>query len=216
MPRKTKIIGRTRALFQPCFALLLIKYILQWKSGDYEYQQRTGSKWKDEERSEQRGREISKASLSRERKRGKEKKCTEQRGQATQGKRRAGSKKREKEGERRPRAWKMREETARWMAMAWSVLEERTREKKEKTGGGGGEEEGKERRKRERKKESIGLCSRPSQCVLVASVCPFVPVHVRTSVRCLPWHSNRVYSRLAPVEGLWPIITWSLCSLRFF
>lgn len=76
------------------------------------------------------------------------------------------------------------------------------REEGENRRGGGREEEGKERRKRERKKESIGLCSRPSQCVLVASVCPFVPVHVRTSVRCLPWHSNRVYSRLAPVEGL--------------
>lgn len=212
-----KINGRVRALFQPCFALLLIKYIPQWKSGNYEYQRRTGSKWKDEERSEQRGREISKASLTRERKREKEKKCIEQRDQATQGKRRAGSKKREKGGERRPRAWKMREETGRCMAMAWSVLEERTREKKEKTGGGGErEEEGKGWRKGERKKESIGLCSRPSQCVLVASVCPFVPVHVRTSVRCLLWHSNRVYSRLAPVEGLWPIITWSLCSLRFF
>lgn len=114
------------------------------------------------------------------------------------------------------RAWKMRDETCRWMAMAWSVPEEWTRRRRKAERGGRGEEERKGKRVREREGKRAGLCSRPSQYVLVASVCPFVPVHVRTSVRCLPWHSNRVHSRLAPVEGLWPIITWSLYSLRFF
>lgn len=81
----------------------------------------------------------------------------------------------------------------------------RVNQKKEKTRERGAEVRRRERereRVREREGKRAGLCSRPSQYVLVASVCPFVPVHVRTSVRCLPWHSNRVHSRLAPVEGL--------------
>lgn len=118
---------------------------------------------------------------------------------------RAGSKKREEEGERGGRATGLENER-RDMPVNGNGLEctRRVNQKKEKSREGRkrGEEGRKGKRVREGEGKRAGLCSRPSQYVLVASVCPFVPVHVRTSVRCLPWHSNRVHSRLAPVEGL--------------
>ena len=83
------------------------------------------------------------------------------------------------------------------MAMAWSVLEEGTREKKEKTEKRQSKEEEKER---EREREA---CAAGHHNVfwLLRSLRSFLYTSVRLSVVC-PGYSSRVHSRLAPVEGL--------------
>lgn len=94
-------------------------------------------------------------------------------------------KKRERE-EAEQRAWKMRDETCRWMAMAWSVPEEWTRRRRKAERGGREARKGEREREWEKEKEREQACAAGHHNMfwLLRSVRSFLCTSVRLSVVC--------------------------------